>query len=106
MGIGDMMSMAKQAKDMYAKMKNTQKMLEKKRVEVECEGVRVIMNGKQEVIALVFPDELMQQKKTKAEGMVLKALNLATKKVQKEMEEETKTMTGGLDVAKMMEMLK
>ena len=106
MGLGDMMSNIKQAKDVYSKMKNTQKMLEKKRIEVENDGVRVIMNGKQEIIALVFPDELMQMKKTKAEGMVLKALNIANKKVQKEMEEEAKKMTGGMDMAKMMEMFK
>jgi len=103
-GLGNMMSNIKQAKDMYSKMKNTQKMLEKKRIEVECEGVKVTMNGKQEIIALVFPDELMQVKKTKAEGMVIKALNMANKKAQKEMEEEAKAMTGGMDMTKMMEL--
>ena len=106
MGLGNMMGNIKQAKDMYSKMKNTQKMMEKKRIEVENEGVKVTMNGKQEIIALVFPEELLQMKKTKAEGMVLKALNMANKKVQKEMEEEAKKMTGGMDMTKMMELFK
>ncbi|MDR0676957.1 MAG: YbaB/EbfC family nucleoid-associated protein [Elusimicrobiota bacterium] len=104
--IGNMMSNLKQAKGVYSKMKNTEKMLEKKRIEVENEGVKVVMNGKQEIISLVFPEEMMQMKKSKAEGMVLKVLNLATKKVQKEIEEETKQLTGGLDMAKMMEIFK
>jgi DNA-binding protein YbaB len=104
MGLGDMMGNIKQAKDMYSKMKNTQKMMEKKRIEVENDGVKVTMNGKQELIALVFPEELMQMKKTKAEGMVMKALNMANKKAQKEMEEEAKKMTGGMDMTKMMEL--
>ncbi len=104
--IGNMMNTVKQAKDIYSKMKNTEKMLEKKRIEVENEGIKVVMNGKQEVISIVFPEEMMQMKKSKAEGMVLKALNLATKKAQKEIEEETKQLTGGLDMAKMMEMFK
>ena len=87
---GNMMSMIKQAKDMYSKMKNTQKILEKKRVEVEVEGVKVIMNGKQEVISLKFPDELMQMRKAKAEGLVLKTLNKANKEIMKILEEEAK----------------
>ena len=104
---GNMMSMIKQAKDMYSKMKNTQKMLEKKRVEVENEGVKVIMNGKQEVIALKFTDELLQMKRTKAEGVVLKALNKANKEVQKILEEEGKNMTGGMSgLSDMMKMMK
>lgn len=104
---GNMMGMMKQAKDMYSKMKNTQKMLEKRRVEIEVDGVRVIMNGKQEVIALVFTDELMTMKKTKAEGIVLKALNKANKEVQKILETEGKNMAGGIGgLSDMMNMLK
>jgi DNA-binding protein YbaB len=103
---GNMMSMMKQAKDMYSKMKNTQKMLEKKRVEAEHEGVKVIMNGKQEIIALKFTDELLKMKRTKAEGVVLKVLNKANKIVQKEIESEAKGMTGGMNPADMMNMFK
>ena len=101
-----MMSTIKQAKDMYSKMKNTQKMLEKKRIEAENEGVVVVMNGKQEIIALKFTDELLTMKRTKAEGVVLKALNKANKAVQKVIEEESKNMTGGLNPADMMNLFK
>ena len=101
-----MISMMKKAKDMYSKMKNTQKMLEKKRIEAEHEGVKVTMNGKQEIIALKFTDELLTMKRTKAEGIVLKALNKANKEVQKIITEESKTMTGGMNPADMMNMFK
>ena len=46
----------------------------------------------------------MQFKKSKLEGLLLKTFNLAIKKVQKEMEEETKELTGGLDMTKIMDM--
>ena len=38
------------------------------------------------------------------EGLLLKTFNLAIKKVQKEVEEETKELTGGLDMTKIMDM--
>ncbi|MFC1485148.1 YbaB/EbfC family nucleoid-associated protein [bacterium] len=104
--IGNMMNTMKQAKNAYSKMKTSQKILEKKRVEVEHEGIKVIMNGKQEIVALKFSDELMQMKRTKAEGMVLKALNMANKEIQKIIQAEAKNMTGGMDPAEIMKLFK
>jgi len=102
--LGNMMSTMKKAKDMYSKMKNTEKVLEKKRIDFESDGVKVVLNGKQEVISIVLSDDVMQFKKSKLEGLLLKTFNLAIKKVQKEMEEETKELTGGLDMTKIMDM--
>jgi len=102
--LGNMMNTVKQAKDIYSKMKNTEKLLEKKRIELENDGVKIVLNGKQEVISIVLTDDVMQFKKSKLEGLLLKTFNLAIKKVQKEIEEETKELTGGLDMNKIMDM--
>ncbi|MCP4482575.1 MAG: hypothetical protein GY817_07380 [bacterium] len=116
---GNMMGMMKQAKDMYSKMKNTQKMLKKKTVEIESEGVSVVMNGNQNLISLKFNDEFIQNLvkiteknrsanniKTKAEGAILKAINIANKDIKKVIEKESKNISGGLNPADMMNMFK
>lgn len=102
----DMFKMMKQAKDMYAKVKETQKALEAQKVEINENGIKIVANGKQEILSVELSDELMSQSKDKIEKYLLKALQETNKRTQKIMEQESKKITGGMGMSDMMNMLK
>lgn len=101
-----MFKMIKQAKEMQSKMKETQKNLENKNIEVKLDGITIVANGAHEIISISLSDELLKLEKAKLEKILLNSLKETSKRVQKLIEEEAKTLTGGIDMGNIMNMLK
>ena len=70
----DMYKLQKQAKDIKKKLKNIH-------IEAEEEGVKITINGEQEVISVTISDEAMQDK-AKLEKSLLTCMQKGTKKAQ------------------------
>ena len=70
----DMYKLQKQAKDVKKKLKNIH-------IEAEENGVKVTVNGEQEIISVEISDEAMHDKK-KLEESVLNCMKKAMKKAQ------------------------
>jgi nucleoid-associated protein EbfC len=102
----NMFDMMKQAKDMYSKMKTVQKNLEQKRISIECEGVKITSNGKQEILSLTLDDKVLTLGKDKIEKVLLKAINEISKETLKVIQEESKAITGGVSIPGITDMLK
>ena len=102
----NMLKMMQKAQKARSQLKKTQKTLEAKTIKSEYAGIRVIVNGKQEVVSISLADEVMKYDKDKMEKMLLKALKEASKKVQKLLEAESKTLAQGMDMNEMMKMFK
>ncbi|MFH1715513.1 MAG: YbaB/EbfC family nucleoid-associated protein [Elusimicrobiota bacterium] len=104
--IMNMLKMMQKAQRARSQLKKTQKALEAKTIKSEYGGVRIIANGKQEIVAISLSDEVMTYDKDKMEKILLKALREASKKVQKLLEDESKTLAQGMDMNEMMKMFK
>jgi nucleoid-associated protein EbfC len=95
----DMFKLLKQAKEMQSQMKKMQDELKDKTVEAEYQGVKVVMNGKLEVISLkIDPSVLSGNQAEKIEKIVLRAINDAIGKTQALMAGEMKKISGGMNI--------
>jgi DNA-binding protein YbaB len=101
-----MIDTMKKAKDLYMKNREMQKRLEAKRVEVVVNGVTVIANGKQEFISIKIADVVWAEGKERTERAILKACNESAEQTRKLMEQEAKTLMGGMSQTDMLNMLK
>jgi DNA-binding YbaB/EbfC family protein len=91
----------KQARELKAKMDKIQKELDKTLVEGEGgKGmVKITMTGKMEVKAVkIDPSVIDPKNEKKLEEMVLKAIDDAVEKSQKEAEKQLKELYGGLKI--------
>jgi len=93
--------MIKQAREMQSKLAQAQKEL--KRIEVEVEAgkgaVKVVLNGEQKVLSIKIDPTLVDLKNMKQlEIFLLRALNDAQDKVQKQAAQTLKAATGGLKI--------
>lgn len=70
----DLYKLQKQARQIKKQLKNTH-------IEAEDEGVKVTLNGEQEVVSIKISDEAMRDKK-KLENSIEKSFNKAVKKSQ------------------------
>lgn len=94
-----MFKLLKQAKEMQSQMKKVQEELKNKTIQVDCQGVQIIMNGKQEVQSLkVTPELLNGITAEKLEKVLLRAFNEAITKSQELMAGEMKKISGGLNI--------
>lgn len=98
-GIGDMMGMMKQAKEMQAKMEEMQASL----VDLEIEGVSgagmvtVTLNGKGEMRKIVIdPSMLQAEEKDVLEDLIVAAHKDAKLKTEQVVQEKMSEVTGGL----------
>lgn len=95
----DFFKMLKQAKEMQSQMKKVQDELRSKIVEVNYQGISLIMNGKQEIQNIKISPELLQNNPPeKLEKILLKAFNEGILKTQDLMSGEIKKITGGLNI--------
>jgi len=86
------------AKDMYAlqkKAKKIKKELKNTHIEAETDGVTVIIDGEQEVIAVKIPEEKVSNVK-KLEETLVKCFNKGVKKSQQVAADEMKDIMGGM----------
>jgi DNA-binding protein YbaB len=88
--IKDIYSLQKQAKEVKKELKNTH-------VEAEVDGVVAVVDGEQEIISIVFPQDENVNWKRLAENTV-KALNKGIKKSQQIAAEKMKPIMGGLNI--------
>lgn len=72
--VKNLYKLQKQAKQIKAQLKNTH-------IEAEIDGVKVIINGEQEVIEVFISDEALADKK-KLQELLAKCFNKAIKKSQ------------------------
>lgn len=86
----DMLKLRKQASQIKKQLKNTH-------IEAEHEGVKVTINGEQEVVSVEISDEAMQDKK-KLEKNLLSSFNKAVKKSQQIGAEMMKDVMGELNI--------
>ena len=101
-GIGNLM---KQAQQMQAKMAKMQEEVGKRTVEASAGGgmVKVVANGKQEVLELVLEPEVVDPDDIEMlQDLVLAAVNEALRKAQAMMTEEMSKLTGGLKIPGLM----
>jgi DNA-binding YbaB/EbfC family protein len=97
-GLGDMM---KQVQKMQAKMEEMQAELEDERIEGTAGGgmVRVVANGKQEIIEVKIEKEVVDPEDVEMlEDLVVAAVNQAQEKAQELAAEKMSGLTGGLKI--------
>ncbi|PIZ81311.1 MAG: hypothetical protein COY02_02745 [Parcubacteria group bacterium CG_4_10_14_0_2_um_filter_41_6] len=92
-----MFNKLKQFKDLRSQAKTLQSALSEESVEVEKHGVKIIMNGNQEITSVnVSPDLLNPNKKQNIENAIKDANNSAIEKTKRVMAQKIQSM-GGLD---------
>ncbi len=97
-GFGQMM---KQAQQMQAKMQAIQEELASKKVEAESGGgmVKVVANGKGEILSIQIEKELIiQDDKDVLEDLILVAVNEGIRRAQELNATEISKITGGLKI--------
>ena len=95
------LSMLNQARQLKAKLDQTQKELEKSEIEVESGkgAVKVIVNGQQKILSIkISPEVIDPDKPEQLEQLVLKAVSDAQEKSQKVAAKQLKGLTGGLKI--------
>jgi hypothetical protein len=97
-GLGDMM---KQVQQMQQKMADLQKQLEEMVIEGSAGGgvVRVIANGKNEIIKIIIDPEVVNRDDIEMlQDLVLAAVNQTREKSQALQTEQMSSITGGLNI--------
>ncbi len=95
------LSMINQAKQLKAKLEETQKELAKLEITADAGkgAVKVTVNGQQEIIAIAISPKVMDpQNPEQLERLVLKAVSDAQAKSQKPAGKKMRGLTGGLKV--------
>lgn len=74
----------KQLKDLRDQAQRLKELLQSESVTGESNGVKIVMNGNQEVIACDIPSELLTyEKKAACEAAITEAMNSAVKNIQR-----------------------
>ena len=95
---GNMKKLMKQAKDMQNKMMETQKELESMKIEGSSGGgaVKVVLNGKKELLSLEIDSELLSDDKEILEDLIIACINQAQNKVDEVSKDKMSSISGGL----------
>jgi DNA-binding YbaB/EbfC family protein len=94
-----MFKLLKQAREMQSQMKKIQEELKDKTIQIDSQGVRIVMNGKQEVQSVtIAPEILAGISAEKLEKIMLRAFNEAISKSQDLMAGEMKKISGGMNI--------
>ena len=92
-----MFNKLKQFKDLRSQAKQLQNTLKDEKVEIEKSGVKVIMDGNQEVVSIsIDPEIINKENKEELEKRTKEAFNTAIEKTKKVMAKKMQSM-GGLD---------
>ncbi|MFQ6605302.1 MAG: YbaB/EbfC family nucleoid-associated protein [Fidelibacterota bacterium] len=95
---GNMASLLKQAQEMQQKIQDVQAELDDLIVEAEAGGgmVKVVANGKMEILELTIADEAIAEDKELLEDLVISAVNNAIAKSQEESQKRMGSVTGNM----------
>tara|TARA_B110000014_G_C20044523_1_gene543058 strand:+ start:397 stop:717 length:321 start_codon:yes stop_codon:yes gene_type:complete len=95
---GNMKKLMKQAQDMQKQMMETQKELESMKVEGSSGGgaVKVVLNGKKEIISLDISADLLKDDKEMLEDLIVACINQAQNEVDKISKDKMGDISGGM----------
>ena len=95
---GNMKKLMKQAQDMQTQMMETQKELESMKVEGSSGGgaVKVVLNGKKEIISLDISPDLLKDDKEMLEDLIIVCINQAQNEVDKISKDKMGAISGGM----------
>lgn len=99
--LGKMGGMLKQAMEMKGRMEELKEQLADERIEAESGGgmVRIVMNGKMELISIkIEPDIINADEAEVLETLVQAAINEGSRKAQEMVKAKMTEMAGGLDI--------
>jgi hypothetical protein len=93
-------SLMQQAQQMQENVRKAQEELAKTEVHGESGGglVKIVMNGKREVLKLSIDDSLVNDDRDMLEDLVAAAFNDAVRKVGKLKQEKMASLTGGIEL--------
>ena len=96
-GMGNMM---KKAQEMQKKMSQVQAELNDLRIDGQSGGgmVKVVVNGKKDIISLNIDSSILKEDKEMVEDMVLAAIHQAMKNADKISQDKMGSLTGGLKI--------
>lgn len=95
----ELQKLFKEVQKMQKKMEEVSKELEEKRVTVQVGGgmLKVVANGKQEILAVEIEEELLKaEEKEMLQDLIVAGVNEALKKAKEMVEAEMAKITGGL----------
>lgn len=93
----ELFKMAKEAMSMKSKLKEMEKTLKAKVIDVNYKGIMIKMNAKNEIVDFKLPEDIMQKSVKDIEKLILSAFQEAIKKSQDAMAEESKKLMGGMN---------
>ena len=94
----ELFKMAKEAMSMRSKVKEMEKTLKAKIVDIDYKGIKVSMNAKNEIVSLKLPEDFNQKSVKDMEKIMFSAIQEAIKEAQKAMAEESKKLMGGMNI--------
>ena len=97
---GGMGGMMKQAQQMQKKMTQIQSEIDALKIEGESGGgmVKVVVDGKKNLLSVNLSPDLMQEDKEMLEDLILVAINNAIKEVDTISKEKMASVTGGMNI--------
>ncbi len=97
---GGMGSMMKQAQQMQKKMAQVQSEIDALKIEGESGSgmVKVVVDGKKNLLSVNLNPDLMQEDKEMLEDLILVAINNAIKEVDAISKEKMSSVTGGMNI--------
>ena len=94
----ELFKMAKEAMSMRSKVKEMEKALKAKIVDIDYKGIKISMNAKNEIVSLKLPEDFEKNSVKDMEKMMFSAMQEAIKESQKAMAEESKKLMGGMNI--------
>ena len=94
----ELFKMAKEAMSMRSKVKEMEKTLKAKIVDIDYKGIKISMNAKNEIVSLNLPEDFNQKSVKDMEKLMFSAIQEAIKEAQKAMAEESKKLMGGMNI--------
>lgn len=94
----ELFKMAKEAMSMRSKVKEMEKALKSKIVDIDYKGIKISMNAKNEIVSLKLPEDFNQKSVKDMEKVMFSAIQEAIKEAQKAMAEESKKLMGGMNI--------
>jgi DNA-binding YbaB/EbfC family protein len=95
---GNMAQLLKQARDVQKKIEEVQNELDELTIEGDSGGgmIKVIVNGKQQLLELNIDEEAMKEDKELLEDLIISAVNNALAKSLEESQNRMNAVTGGM----------
>jgi len=95
---GNMANMLKQAREVQKRIEEVQTELEDLYIEAEAGGgmVKVVANGKQEILELTIDPEALEEEKELLEDLIISAVNKVLVKSQEESQNRLNAVAGNM----------